>query len=332
MRIKQEIVLGIGGTRALEALSLPATVFHMNEGHSAFSALERIRVMLEKYPNLTFDQVRQDVMATSIFTTHTPVPAGIDMFPPDLVIRYFRNFWPSLKLNEEGFLALGREDVTNFKQGFSMAVLAIRLADGINGVSWLHGDVSRKMWHNLWPQVPPDDVPIKHVTNGIHVRSWLSADMAFTLDRYLGEGWQNNPADTNVWENITQIPDEELWRAHERCRERLIGWTRQTLREQLSRRGASYEDVALADEVLDPEALTIGFARRFATYKRGALLLRDPERLRRLLEETKRPIQFIFAGKAHPADSEGKELILRDREFRAQFSADPPANGVSGKL
>jgi starch phosphorylase len=309
MRIKQEIVLGIGGTRALEALSMPATVFHMNEGHSAFSALERIRVLLEKHPTLTFDQVRQDVMATSIFTTHTPVPAGIDMFPPDLIVRYFRNYWASLKLNEDGFLALGREDVSNSKQGFSMAVLAIRLADGINGVSWLHGDVSRKMWHNLWPQVPPDDVPIKHVTNGIHIRSWLSADIAFTLDRYLGDDWQKNPSEQEVWDGISQIPDEELWRAHERCRERLVGWARQTLKEQLTKRGASYEDVAMADEVLDPEALTIGFARRFATYKRGALLLRDPDRLKKLLEDTKRPIQFVFAGKAHPADNEGKELI-----------------------
>jgi len=309
MRIKQEIVLGIGGTRALEALSLHASVFHMNEGHSAFSALERIRVLLEKHPKLSFDEVRQEVMATSIFTTHTPVPAGIDMFPPDLMVRYFHSYWPSLKLNEDGFLALGREDVSNPKQGFSMAVLAIRLADGINGVSWLHGDVSRKMWHNLWPQVPPDDVPIKHVTNGIHIRTWLSADMGFTLDRYLGDDWQKNPSEQEVWEGITQIPDEELWRAHERCRERLVGWARQTLKEQLTKRGASYEDVAMADEVLDPEALTIGFARRFATYKRGALLLRDPDRLRKLLEETKRPIQFVFAGKAHPADNEGKELI-----------------------
>jgi glycogen phosphorylase len=309
MRIKQEIVLGIGGTRALDALSISPTVFHMNEGHSAFSALERIRVYLQQHPNLTFDEVRQEVMATSIFTTHTPVPAGIDMFPPELIAKYFHNFYTSLKLDEEGFLALGREDVFNKKQGFSMAVLAIRLADGVNGVSWLHGDVSRHMWHNLWPQVPPDEVPIKHVTNGIHVRSWLSPDIAFTLDRYLGEGWMSDPADHTVWEGVSQIPDEEFWRAHERCRERLVSWSRATLRDQLQRRGASYEDMQLADEVLDPEALTIGFARRFATYKRGTLLLRDTERLKKMIEDSKRPIQFVFAGKAHPADSEGKELI-----------------------
>jgi starch phosphorylase len=308
MRIKQEIVLGIGGVRALEALGIQPTVFHMNEGHAAFLALERIRVLL-KDNGMTFDEARQLVMASSVFTTHTPVPAGIDFFSPDLMLKYFRNYFPSLKLDEEGFLALGREDVGNRKQGFSMAVLAIRLADQLNGVSMLHGDVSRKMWHNLWPQVPPDEVPIKHVTNGIHTRSWLSPDMQFLLDRYLSPNWMEDPTDQSVWEGVMQIPDEELWRAHERCRERLVAWTRQTLKTQLAKRGASYDEVAQAEEVLDPEALTIGFARRFATYKRGALLLRDTDRLRRLLEETKRPIQFVFAGKAHPADHEGKELI-----------------------
>jgi glycogen phosphorylase len=308
MRIKQEIVLGIGGVRALEALHIEPTVFHMNEGHSAFLALERIRVLLENSP-LTFDQARQYVMATNVFTTHTPVPAGIDTFSPDMMSKYFRNYYPSLKLDEEGFLALGREEVTNKKQGFSMAVLAIRLADSVNGVSELHGDVSRKMWHNLWPQVPPDEVPLKHITNGIHVRSWLAPDLVYVLDRYLSGKWQTDPTDQSVWEGVMQIPDEELWRCHERCRERLVGWTRSTLKDQLTRRGASFDDIAIADEVLDPEALTIGFARRFASYKRGALLLRDVGRLQRLLEDTKRPIQFIFAGKAHPADHEGKELI-----------------------
>jgi starch phosphorylase len=309
MRIKQEIVLGIGGMRTLEALNVAPTTFHMNEGHSAFLALERIRVLLEGSPNLTFDEARQQVMATNCFTTHTPVPAGIDMFPPELVLKYFRNYYPSLKLDEEGFLALGREDVTNKKQGFSMAVLAIRLADSVNGVSALHGDVSRRMWHNIWPQVPPNEVPIGSVTNGIHVRTWLSPDIVYTLERYLSEDWKTKPAKQDVWEGVMQIPDEELWRAHERCRERLVGWARQTLKEQLTKRGGSYDDVAAAEQILDPEALTIGFARRFATYKRGALLLRDPDRLRRLLEDTKRPIQFVFAGKAHPADNEGKELI-----------------------
>jgi starch phosphorylase len=308
MRMKQEIVLGIGGMRALEALNIAPTCFHMNEGHSAFLALERIRMMLEK-SQLSFDEARQAVSAANVFTTHTPVPAGIDTFSPELMLKYFASYFPHLKLDQDGFLALGRENPADRKQGFSMAVLAIRLADGINGVSKLHGEVSRKMWHNVWPQVPPDDVPIRHVTNGIHTRTWLSSDMVFILDRYLSARWQTDPVDYSVWEGINQIPDEELWRAHERCRERLVSWTRTTLKDQLTRRGASFDDIAIAEEVLDPEALTIGFARRFATYKRGALILRDPDRLRRMLEDTKRPIQFVFAGKAHPADHEGKELI-----------------------
>jgi starch phosphorylase len=324
MRIKQEIVLGIGGVRALEALNIQPTTFHMNEGHSEFLALERTRVMLEN-SHMTFDEARQQVMASNVFTTHTPVPAGIDFFSPDLMLKYFKEMIPQLKLDDEGFLALGREDVMNKKQGFSMAVLAIRLADQYNGVSKLHGDVSRHMWHNIWPAVPPDEVPIQSITNGVHVRSWLSQDMSFLFDRYLGEGWPTRPADQSIWEDIDQIPDEELWRAHERCRERLVGWSRARLKDHLTKRGASSEDIAIADEVLDPEALTIGFARRFATYKRGALLLRDPDRLRALISDTKRPIQFLFAGKAHPADQEGKELIraivqfARDAGVRRRF-------------
>ncbi len=319
MRIRQEIVLGIGGVRVLEALNVKPTIYHMNEGHSAFLALERIRNLLEDSP-MSFDEARQQVMATNIFTTHTPVPAGIDTFHPDLMLKYFRHYIPSLKLDEEGFLALGRENVADRKQGFSMAVAAIRLADSVNAVSKLHEEVSRKMWHNLWPKVPVTEVPIQHVTNGIHARSWLSPDISFVLDRYLPGHWLTDPTDQSVWEGVMQIPDEELWRAHERGRERLVAWTRHTLREHLTRRGAAYDELNAADEVLDPEALTIGFARRFATYKRGALLLRDPDRLKRLLENVDRPIQFIFAGKAHPADTEGKELIRTIVSFARQLS------------
>ncbi len=318
VRIKQEMVLGIGGVRALAALTIEPTVFHMNEGHSAFLALERIRTLLDG-STLNFDQARQQVMATNVFTTHTPVPAGIDTFSPELMTKYFRSMIPTLKLDEEGFLALGREDVSNKKQGFSMALLAIRLADSVNGVSRLHGDVSRKMWHNIWPQVPSDEVPIKSITNGIHTRTWLAPDIAFTLDRYLAGEWMSDPSNQDVWEGILQIPDEELWRAHERCRARLVSWARQTLREQLIRRGAAYDDLAAADQVLDPDALTIGFARRFATYKRGTLLLRDMDRIKRLLEDARRPVQFVFAGKAHPADNEGKELIKQI----VNFARDP---------
>jgi starch phosphorylase len=218
-------------------------------------------------------------------------------------------------------LALGREDVSNKKQGFSMAVLALRLADQYNGVSQLHGEVSR----NMWPAVPADEVPIQHVTNGIHLRTWMSPEIGSTLERYLSDRWQLDPTDQKVWQAVSQIPDEELWRAHERCRERFVAFTRHALRDQFTRRGATFSEVNVADEVLDPEALTIGFARRFATYKRGALLLRDVERLKKLLEDTKRPIQFVFAGKAHPADNEGKELIkaivnfAREANVRRKF-------------
>jgi starch phosphorylase len=318
VRIRQEVVLGIGGVRALKAMNISPTVFHMNEGHSAFLALERIKLILEG-STLTFDEARQEVMSTNVFTTHTPVPAGIDTFSPELMLKYFRPMIPALKLDDEGFLALGREDVGNRKQGFSMALLAIRLADSINGVSKLHGDVSREMWHNIWPRVPTPEVPIKSITNGIHTRTWLAPDIAFTLDRYLSSEWITDPSDQSVWEGVTQIPDEELWRAHERCRGRLVSWARQTLREQLLRRGAAYDDLAAADQVLDPDALTIGFARRFATYKRGTLLFRDAPRLKKLLEDTKQPIQFLFAGKAHPADDEGKALIKQI----VNFARDP---------
>lgn len=325
MRIKQELVLGIGGVRAMEALNIKPNVWHMNEGHAAFLALERCRMLLEAHPELSFDEVRQQVMATNVFTTHTPVPAGIDMFPPEMITKYFRNYVAGLKLDEEGLLALAREDVHNKKQGFSMAVLAIRLADGYNGVSKLHGEVSRNMWHNIWPKVPKQEVPIDHVTNGIHIRSWLGPEITDVLDRYLGDAWLLDPTDTSAWEGISQIPDEELWRAHERSREKLVGWTRKRLREQLVKRSAAPDEIKAAEEVLDPEWLTIGFARRFATYKRGALLLKETERLRKLLDDVKMPIQFVFAGKAHPADNEGKELIrsivqyARQRENRRKF-------------
>ncbi|MFT3787728.1 MAG: alpha-glucan family phosphorylase [Tepidisphaeraceae bacterium] len=327
MRIKQELVLGIGGARALEAMGIAPDVWHMNEGHSAFLALERIRKLLAdpQHADKSFDEVRQAVMACNVFTTHTPVPAGIDMFPPDLVVKYFKNYYSSLKLDEEGFLALGREDVTNKKQGFSMAVLAIRLADGCNAVSKLHGEVSRDMWHSIWPGVPTTEVPIQHVTNGVHVRSWISPDLAFTLDRYLGDAWMVDPTKPDAWDDVDQIPDEELWRSHERCRERMVINARLWLKQQLSNRGASSEEQNVADGVLDPEALTIGFARRFATYKRGALILRDRERIKQIITQTNRPIQFVFAGKAHPADQGGKELIrqivdfARDPAIRRKF-------------
>ena len=314
MRIKQEIVLGIGGVRALAALGIEPDICHMNEGHSAFLALERIRRIIEKH-EITFDEARQQAAASHIFTTHTPVAAGIDRFPPDMMQRYFKHFHESLRLDMEGLLALGREDVTNKQEFFSMATLAVRTAEWCNGVSKLHGQVSREMWHTIWPGVPKHEVPIAHVTNGAHIRSWLSPELMQLFNQYLGARWKDNPADPDIWQAIQDIPDEELWRAHEQRRQRLIVWTRRQLRNQLETRGTNPQQVHDACDALSDTAMTVGFARRFATYKRGNLFLRDPERLTRMLANTHRPIQFLIAGKAHPADGGGKDLIRQIVKF-----------------
>ncbi len=314
VRIKQEIVLGIGGVRALAAMGIEPDVCHMNEGHSAFLALERIRRLIEKH-NVSFDEARQQAAASHIFTTHTPVPAGIDRFPPDMIARYFRQYHGSLKLDMEGLQALGRENVFNKNDFFSMAVLAIRTADSLNAVSKLHGEVSRSMWKSIWPSVPEEEVPITHITNGVHARSWLSGDLSNLFDQYLGSRWHDNPADQTVWKAINEVPDEELWRIHERRRQRLIVWTRNKLRAQLLARGADPDQIRQATDALNPNALTVGFARRFATYKRANLLLRDINRLKAMLGDTKRPIQFLIAGKAHPADGGGKDLIRQIVHF-----------------
>ncbi len=317
MRIKQEIVLGIGGVRALEAVGVRPDVCHMNEGHSAFLALERISRII-KDNDVSFDQARQLAAASHVFTTHTPVPAGIDRFPPEMIQRYFKRYHQALGLDMEGLLALGRENVFDKEEFFSMAVLAIRTSRWANGVSRLHGEVSRHMWNGIWSKFPQDEVPITHVTNGVHARSWLSGDLIHLFDRYLGARWQNSPADHAVWKAVENVPDEELWRVHERRRRHLINWTGQKLREQLTARGASPDQIREACDALDPSALTIGFARRFATYKRGTLFLRDLPRLQKLMSDADRPIQFLIAGKAHPADGGGKDLIRQIVQLAAQ--------------
>jgi len=308
MRIRQEILLGVGGIRALEQLSLRPTVCHMNEGHSAFLALERIRLLMQDC-KLDFAEAREAAMAGHVFTTHTPVPAGIDWFHPDLIDRYFSSYYPRLGVSRHEFLGLGRMNPNDPNGYFCMAILAMRLAYRINGVSRLHGRVSRNLWQEVWPQVPTDEVPILGITNGIHARSWISNDMAGLYDRYLGPRWSERPGDAKIWQQVTRIPDEELWRTHERRRERLVAFARQRLRDHLEQRGGSPSEISHADEVLSPEALTIAFARRFATYKRATLLFRDVERLARILGDKDRPVQLIFAGKAHPQDNPGKELI-----------------------
>jgi starch phosphorylase len=319
MRIRQEILLGIGGQRALEVLGIEPTVCHMNEGHSAFQALERIRRAMKRH-RLSFHEARLATAAGNIFTTHTPVPAGNDMFPATLVDRYFGHYWPQLGLSRDEFLGLGRINPSDSNEPFCMTVLALRLASYSNGVSRLHGAVSRRMWSGVWPEVPADEIPISSITNGIHIKSMVSRDMAALYDRYLGPRWRDfGPTSAKVWDRVSSIPDEELWRTHERLRARLVAFARQQLRRQLVQRGAPQSEIEGASEVLDPEALTIGFARRFATYKRATLLFRDFERLQRILGNHDFPVQIIFAGKAHPMDNAGKDLIRQV----VHFARDP---------
>jgi starch phosphorylase len=314
-RVKQELVLGVGGVRALAAVGEDPTVFHINEGHAAFCTLERI-IDVRRASNwqMSFDQAREAVAAAHIFTTHTPVPAGIDRFPPSLMESYFAHMLQDLGLDMEGLLALGRENTADRKEFFSMAVLAIRTARFCNGVSALHGAVSRGMWKQMWPGVPESDVPIQHVTNGVHTRTWTSGDFARLFDRYLGDTWHESPQDPQTWAGVDEIPDEELWAAHQRRREHMIAWVRRKIRQQMTARGAGASEIESAAGALDMDALTIGFARRFATYKRGTLLFSDRERLQKLLTGDK-PIQLILSGKSHPADGGGKALIREIIEF-----------------
>jgi glycogen phosphorylase len=308
MRIQQEILLGVGGYRALEALGIKPTVYHMNEGHSAFLGLERILRLMESN-RLSFREARLLASASLVFTSHTPVAAGHDYFSTTLMDRYFSTVVRKLGISRSEFLGLGRKNPSNDAEDFCMTVLALRLASFSNGVSQLHGSVTRRMWNEIWKGVPESEVPIGHVTNGVHFRSWVSFEMNQLYDRYLGPKWREEPADTKLWQRVEAIPAAELWRTHERRRERLVAYARQRVRAQLVARGAPQAALDEADEVLNPDALTIGFGRRFASYKRANLLIRDPERLARLLNDPERPAQIIFAGKAHPQDSGGKQLI-----------------------
>jgi len=323
MRIQQEILLGIGGYRALQAAGVTPTVYHMNEGHSAFLSLEHVRRLIERY-RLTFAEARELASPSLVFTGHTPVEAGHDYFAPDLMDRYFTEYARSLSISRHDFLALGRRNANDDRESFCMTVLAMRLTASSNGVSKLHGEVARRMWQSIWPGVPVGEVPVGSVTNGVHFRSWISNEMNQLYDRYLGPQWRET-ANGDSWQRVDSIPAEELWRTHERRRERLVAFTRRRLYEQLKRRGAPQFEISAAEEVLDPEALTIGFARRSATYKRATLLLRDPERFARILNDPQRPVQIIYAGKAHPRDAPGKELIqkivalARDPAFRRRI-------------
>lgn len=307
-RIMQELVLGIGGLRALHTLNIHPRVYHMNEGHSAFLALERIAVSMERH-KMSFREALELTRAGNVFTTHTPVPAGIDVFSRELMEKYFSQYYSKLQISWQEFLNLGWQDNTPKGNGFSMAVCALNLCGEANGVSKLHGAVSRKMWGDLYPEVPFKEIPIDSITNGVHTRSYVSTEMSALFDRYLGPRWITNPGDQTVWEKIDLIPMEELWRTHERRRERLVAFARMRLEMQLKARNAPPSEIARAQEVLNPEFLTIGFARRFATYKRATLLFKDKERLIKILCNPERPIQIVVAGKAHPKDEPGKNFI-----------------------
>ncbi|MGE5402362.1 MAG: alpha-glucan family phosphorylase [Ignavibacteriales bacterium] len=324
-RIQQEILLGIGGLMALYTLGIKPQVCHMNEGHSAFLSLERIRHIMNT-DGLSFSEAKELGYYSNIFTTHTPVPAGIDVFSNDLIEKYFGNYYRNeLKISDKEFYRLGTLDKDSPLLNFNMAHLAMNTSGYVNGVSKLHGEVSKKMWVSGFKGVPFDEIPIDYITNGVHTRSHISKDMEELLYRYLGEKFIQKPEDQSIWERIDKIPDVELWRTHERRRERLVAFARSRLRKQVLARGGSHSEISAANEVLDPGALTIGFARRFATYKRANLIFTDLDRLANILNNPLHPVQLIIAGKAHPKDEEGKKLIqeivqiAKEEQFRKKI-------------
>ena len=317
-RIRQEIVLGIGGMRALQAMGLKPTVFHMNEGHSAFLALEQVRLYMGE-EKLSFDEALEAARASNVFTTHTPVPAGIDLFDPGMMYHYFSEYCAEVGVDFQQLMALGRRNCFNRDERFSMAVLALSTSSYRNAVSRLHREVSQEMFHDLWPDLPLWEVPITSITNGVHLPSWLNGTLAQLYDQYLDPDWRERFNDPAVWQQIEEIPDEELLEVHRRRKRRLVAFVRSRQHSSAIRRQASSLEVRRSSEVLDPNAFTIGFARRFATYKRATLLFRDVERLKRILLNNDMPVQIVIAGKAHPKDQPGKTYI---REI-VQLSRDP---------
>jgi starch phosphorylase len=322
LRIQQLMMLGIGGYRALVAMGREPVLCHMNEGHAGFLGVERTRHLM-RARNLNYELARDIVEDGNIFTTHTPVPAGFDVFTRDLLERYMSDYVRTVGISIDDFMALGRRERDDKNALFNMAVLAIRHAVRRNGVSELHGHISRKLVHDggAWIDWPEAEVPIDHVTNGIHTRTWIAPEMAALLDRYLGPEWQDEPSNPKIWEAIDHVPAEELWRTHALLKQQLVAYVRNRLVWQLRRRGAGEREIQAAELALDPDALTIGFARRVATYKRATLLFTDMARLRALMTQKNRPVQFIFSGKAHPADNPAKEFIkeiaskIKDPDF-----------------
>ena len=315
MRIKQEIILGMGGTNLLtRALNLNPTIYHMNEGHSAFLILELMKNII-KEKKVSFEVAKDIASSKTVFTTHTPVPAGNDIFPIELVEKYFKDFWPRLGIDRETFLKLGMKPCTELEHGFNMGILALKIAGKKNGVSKLHGAVSRELFGDVWPEIAANESPITYVTNGIHTCSWLAPKMKELYNKYLIPYWQDNIHDDKVWEKINNIPNKELWDIHRQRKIKLLEIVKENTTNRLRREGYNYEEINDITSKLNPDVLTIGFARRFATYKRATLIFKDLERITQILNNQDKPVQLIFAGKAHPADKEGKDLIKRIHEI-----------------
>ena len=314
MRIKQEIVLGIGGVTLLKELGLNPTIYHMNEGHSSFLVLELIKDIMEE-KKVSFNIAKDIVTAKTVFTTHTPVPAGNDIFPTTLVEKYFKDFWVPLGISEEEFMELGMKPKEENKTTFNMGILALKIAGKKNGVSKLHGAVSRELFGEVWPEIAPNESPITYVTNGIHTCTWLAPTLKQLYNKYLTPYWQDKIYLNETWEKINNIPDEELWKEHTLRKERLFKLVNENVTNRLRNSGMHYDQIREITSKLNPNALTIGFARRFATYKRATLIFKDLERITQILNDESRPVQLIFAGKAHPKDIEGQNLIKRIHEI-----------------
>ena len=308
MRIRQEIVLGMAGVRLLKTLGLTPTVYHMNEGHSAFLTLEIIKDIIQE-KQVSFEVAQEIASSKTVFTTHTPVPAGNDIFPNELVEKYFKDFWPRLGISKEEFLKLGMKPCNELETKFNMGILALKISGKKNGVSKLHGAVSRELFGEVWPNIAANESPITHITNGIHTCSWLAPNIKELYNKYLIPYWQDNMHQDSVWEKIKNIPDKKLWEVHQERKEKLLQLVKENTKTRLRRSGVSYDEIRDITSKLNPNALTIGFARRFATYKRATLIFKDLERITQILNDEQRPVQLIFAGKAHPADKEGQDLI-----------------------
>ena len=314
MRIRQEMVLGIGGVKVLQELGITPKVYHMNEGHSSFLVLEAIKQTI-KQKQVSFEIAKDIVTAKTVFTTHTPVPAGNDIFPIELVEKYFDGFWDSLAISKEEFLELGMKPNEENKTTFNMGILALKIAGKKNGVSKLHGAVSRELFGDVWPEIAPNESPITYVTNGIHTCTWLAPNLKELYNEYLVPYWQDKIYLNETWERINNIPDAKLWKEHQIRKEKLLKLVNDNVTARLKNAGMHYDQIREITSKLNPNALTIGFARRFATYKRATLIFKDLERITQILNDESRPVQLIFAGKAHPKDIEGQNLIKRIHEI-----------------